>query len=770
LLADDSVTAQNMGRKILADAGYEVITVNNGSAALKKIAELKPDLVVLDVYMPGYSGLEVCQRVKDSPDTSRIPVLLTVGKLEPFKPEEARRVRAEGFIVKPFEASELLSAISKLEDKIVPRGEAAKSGRFARAIAAVEENSRFDKNAGGDEDSGWKNRIAFPVKKEKVEEADGNDPEIYNAMNKDLRTVVDPDPAPVAVKLPETKAEDRVDMSALAPAGLPSDVSAEEIAALAAAAAQVKSKSAEAATGTAAPYTGPERRAEKIREQQEEKEKTKTETLSEVVAAAASNAAASGLPAAEKVEAAGEKTAEDTKAAPAVPAPSAAAVMEAIASLEPAHAAEPAAHAIELQSAALSHTASQVHDSQHVADSERAKEELEEVPVTMAVGAALSGSGEQARWMAIPVAIGADEAAISLHDEMQKAQVALVPAESAPAEAAIAEAAVATAAQVEVAAHAKIEPEPVAAAEPLPSEPSLLHTSQSPEPEAQPRSVVKAFETVSAGQTPLQDKTEPSAAPEVQSAAPSVEQPENGIEPVAAIAESVSPALAVAEAKNEDRRNEDHRNEDRPNENHKDPEPATTVAQELRDLAQDVPEKRIDAVVAEVVANQTQQVSQSVDDEKIASQPTAQEVSAPERSNVVSAVAEEELHAPPAEVAAARTEPTQGGEMAKKESEIAATTAAAWASWRQIRETGDPRGKGPESANASQPEVDEDEDDQPREAAAMAVAAGAENRPKDATEEAEPDPDAIASIVDSVLAQMRPKIVEEISRKMGKKK
>ncbi len=117
LLADDSVTAQNMGRKILADAGYEVIAVNNGSAALKKIAELKPDLVILDVYMPGYSGLEVCQRLKDSPETSRIPVLLTVGKLEPFKPEEAQRVRAEGYIVKPFEASELLSALSKLEDK-----------------------------------------------------------------------------------------------------------------------------------------------------------------------------------------------------------------------------------------------------------------------------------------------------------------------------------------------------------------------------------------------------------------------------------------------------------------------------------------------------------------------------------------------------------------------------------------------------------------------------------------------------------------------------
>ncbi len=71
LLADDSVTAQNMGRKILADAGYEVITVNNGSAALKKIAEAKPDLIVLDVYMPGYSGLEVCQRLKEAQETAR---------------------------------------------------------------------------------------------------------------------------------------------------------------------------------------------------------------------------------------------------------------------------------------------------------------------------------------------------------------------------------------------------------------------------------------------------------------------------------------------------------------------------------------------------------------------------------------------------------------------------------------------------------------------------------------------------------------------------
>lgn len=125
LLADDSVTAQNMGRRILTDAGYDVITVNNGSAALKKIHEARPDLIVLDVYMPGYGGLEVCQRLKESGETMRIPVLLSVGKMEPFKADEAKRVRADAHIVKPFEASELLAALAKLEDRIVPQADSA---------------------------------------------------------------------------------------------------------------------------------------------------------------------------------------------------------------------------------------------------------------------------------------------------------------------------------------------------------------------------------------------------------------------------------------------------------------------------------------------------------------------------------------------------------------------------------------------------------------------------------------------------------------------
>jgi len=135
-----------MGRKILADAGYDVVTVNNGSAALKRITEIKPDLIVLDVYMPGYSGLEVCQRLKDAAETAHIPVLLTVGKLEPFKPEEARRVKADAHIVKPFEASELLTTLTRLEDRMVPQPE-----------------------GNTDADTGWKSRLRFPTKKKKEE-------------------------------------------------------------------------------------------------------------------------------------------------------------------------------------------------------------------------------------------------------------------------------------------------------------------------------------------------------------------------------------------------------------------------------------------------------------------------------------------------------------------------------------------------------------------------------------------------------------------------
>jgi CheY-like chemotaxis protein len=131
------MTAQNMGKKILSDAGYDVVAVSNGAAAVKKIAEQKPDIIILDVYMPGYSGLEVCEKVRGSLETMKTPVLLTVGKMEPYKPEDANRVKADGVIIKPFEASDLLAIVKKFEERI---GQTPVPPMVAQAVRAQEQH------------------------------------------------------------------------------------------------------------------------------------------------------------------------------------------------------------------------------------------------------------------------------------------------------------------------------------------------------------------------------------------------------------------------------------------------------------------------------------------------------------------------------------------------------------------------------------------------------------------------------------------------------
>ena len=134
LLADDSVTAQNMGKKILSEAGHEVVTVSNGAAAAKKIAEIKPELVLLDVFMPGYSGLELCEKLRGAAETSKIPVLLTVGRMEPYNAQDGARVKADGVIVKPFEATDLTAAVDRIAEKVKPAKASSDSARGMKVV------------------------------------------------------------------------------------------------------------------------------------------------------------------------------------------------------------------------------------------------------------------------------------------------------------------------------------------------------------------------------------------------------------------------------------------------------------------------------------------------------------------------------------------------------------------------------------------------------------------------------------------------------------
>ena len=104
LLADDSITIQKVVDLTFADEGMQVTTVGNGRLALQKLEELSPDIVLVDIHMPGMSGYEVCEHIKGDERFRHIPVMLLVGSFEPFDEAEARRVGADDYLTKPFQS------------------------------------------------------------------------------------------------------------------------------------------------------------------------------------------------------------------------------------------------------------------------------------------------------------------------------------------------------------------------------------------------------------------------------------------------------------------------------------------------------------------------------------------------------------------------------------------------------------------------------------------------------------------------------------------
>ncbi len=117
LLVDDSPHAQRMGERILSDEGYEVVTVSNADAALVRLDDVDPDVVVADTVMPGRTGYDICQYIKMSPRHRHVRVILTAGVLEPFDDAQMQRAEADSTLKKPFEASALLAAVKPLAEE-----------------------------------------------------------------------------------------------------------------------------------------------------------------------------------------------------------------------------------------------------------------------------------------------------------------------------------------------------------------------------------------------------------------------------------------------------------------------------------------------------------------------------------------------------------------------------------------------------------------------------------------------------------------------------
>jgi len=114
LLADDSVVIQKLVGLSFANEDVELTTTDNGDDAIAKARELKPDLVLADVVMPGKNGYEVCETIKADPELRHIPVLLLTGTFEAFDENRARSAGSDGHITKPFEAQALVDRVTDL--------------------------------------------------------------------------------------------------------------------------------------------------------------------------------------------------------------------------------------------------------------------------------------------------------------------------------------------------------------------------------------------------------------------------------------------------------------------------------------------------------------------------------------------------------------------------------------------------------------------------------------------------------------------------------
>lgn len=511
LLADDSVTAQNMGRRILTDAGYDVITVNNGSAALKKATEQKPDLIVLDVYMPGYGGLEVCQRLRETQETARIPVLLTVGKLEPFKPEEAKRVRADAYVIKPFEASELLAALTKLEDRIVPEGAAPKT-----------KNKNFDSSKGekfGDTETGWKNRLNIPPPARK---ANATEEEATENSAKETAKSAEPEKT-AAVKAEttsDTQKENKPEAAASSSQKLPADITPEEIAALASAAAVIRQKEGAPASSPAVAASTPDASstAKEVKTEFAVKAESATNAVSEVAANASSEKNAPSIT--EKAPEKEEKKDTDASATSAAKA-------------EPASAPEPAESEVAAVLASLTPVES--------------KESAKEVPVGAIAQAAAVGASAFSgpRWIAEEIPLSDQDASSSLEGEMEKSAQGKGTASVATTSSSAIESISATSSQTESAAASAVTgSEKAQEAPPVPAPAVANISTEAVSSSAVASSAVPSQEINSTSGTPK----EPAALAAAASAQPSAP---DAVSTERVKSESAKPAVAGEERQRE---------------------------------------------------------------------------------------------------------------------------------------------------------------------------------------------------------------------------
>jgi twitching motility two-component system response regulator PilH len=114
LIVDDSPTDAYLVKNILEGQGYQTTEASNGEEGIQKAKELKPNLIIMDVVMPGLNGFQATRKITKSPDTSLIPVVIVSSKNMESDRAWGIMQGAKDFLVKPVKQDELIQTVKKL--------------------------------------------------------------------------------------------------------------------------------------------------------------------------------------------------------------------------------------------------------------------------------------------------------------------------------------------------------------------------------------------------------------------------------------------------------------------------------------------------------------------------------------------------------------------------------------------------------------------------------------------------------------------------------
>jgi len=113
LVIEDDVTFLDLVRVHLSGAGHEVVTAEDAAIGLRAIIADRPDLVVLDIFVPYLDGFEMLEALRSDPATREIPVIVLTGHTDDETFSRARQLGAAAFLTKPVEGTRLINAIEQ---------------------------------------------------------------------------------------------------------------------------------------------------------------------------------------------------------------------------------------------------------------------------------------------------------------------------------------------------------------------------------------------------------------------------------------------------------------------------------------------------------------------------------------------------------------------------------------------------------------------------------------------------------------------------------